>query len=281
MKKVNIKDVEITDVDEPKKIDFKKIILIILICIVSLVGFFFWSTKVRWDAEISEKENKILYYGQEEVKVDKLDGFYGEKIKLNIKDTEAILMYCTSEYGGECVTGDFNNGFENILRNPTIIINIVILIDLILLLFLLKDKYFGKIKSYIIFGIVLLYGIINIGMVVFEVANYYYFVNDSEYVAKGKIVRQLVTDNTKEYYPVVEYTTEQGDFVTYIEVPVNGQIKDDLKDKRKITIYYDKVDNEIATTKQSLIKYILPLMVGIGYLLIAIIYLIKSSKVDK
>ena len=151
MKKVNIKDVEITDVDEPKKIELKKIILIILIGIVSLVGFFFWSTKVRWDAEISEKENKILYYGQEEVKVDKLDGFYGEKIKLNIKDTEAILMYCTSEYGGECVTGDFNNGFENILRNPTIIINIVILIDLVLLLLLLKDKCFGKIKTYIIF----------------------------------------------------------------------------------------------------------------------------------
>lgn len=281
MKQVNIKDVEITEEDEPKKIDLKKIILLILIGVVSLVGFFFWSTKVRWNAELSEKEHKILYYGQEEIKVDRLDGFYGEELELDIKDTEAILMYCKSEYGGECVTGDFNNGFENTLRNPTIIINIVILIDLVLLLLLLKDKYFGKIKTYIIFGIVLLYGIINIGMVVFEVANYYYFVNDSEYVVKGKIVRQLVTDNTKEYYPVVEYTTEQGDFVTYIEVPLNGQIEDDLKDKRKITIYYDKVDNEVVTTKQSLIKYILPLIVGIGYILIAIVYLIKSNKVDK
>lgn len=282
MKKVNVKDVEVftQEIEEQKKINLKAILIIMLLVIVSLVGIFFWSTNVRWNAEI-ENYNEILYYGQEEIKINKLTGFYGNEVKTDISDTEAILMYCSSEYGGTCVTGDFNNSFENLLRSPIIVINIVILIDLILLFILVKDKYLGNVKTYIIFGIVLVYGLISIGMVIFDFANYYAFVNDSKNVVTGKVVRQLVTENKNEYYPIVEYKTEQGEFTNYILVPLNGQINDDLSDKNEITIYYDKIDNSVCTTKQSLKKYILPLIVGVCYLVMAIIYLIRAKRVSK
>ena len=281
MKKVNVKDVEVTEIeDNTKKFNVKKLVLLILIVITTLVGIFFWSTKVRWDAEI-EKYHEILYYGQEDIQINELTGFYGEELSTEIKDTEAILMYCSSEYGKTCVTGDFNNSFENLLRNPSIVINIVILIDLILIFILFKDKYLGNVKTYIIFGIVLVYGLINIGMVIFDFANYYAFVNDSENVVTGKVVRQLVTENKNEYYPVVEYKTEQGEFINYVSVPMNGQVTDDLPDKNEITVYYDKTDNSVCTIKQSLKKYILPLIVGISYIIVSIIYLVKSKKIVK
>lgn len=281
MKKVNVKDVEVTEIEEnTKESNVKKIVLLTILGIVSLVGVFFWSTKVRWDAEI-EEYTEILYYGQEEIKIDSLVDFYGEEVNTEVDEYSAILMYCESEYGGTCVTGDFNNSFENILREPSIVINIVILIDLILIFLLLKDKCFGKVKTYVIFGIILLYGLVNIGTVAYNFSDYYSFVNDSKNVVDGKIVRQLITNNKKEYYPVVEYSTKQGDFVDYILVPLNGEVTDDLPDKGKITIYYDKNDNSVCTTKQSMSQYILPLIVGISYIVVSIIYLVKSKKIVK
>lgn len=279
MKKVNVKDVDVTEVEEDtKKFDVKKLILLILIVITTLVGIFFWSTKVRWDAEI-EEYHEILYYGQEEVQINELTGFYGEELSTEIKDTEALLMYCSSEYGKTCVTGDFNNSFENLLREPSIVINIVVLIDMVLLLILFKDKYMGNaIKTYIIFGIVLVMGLFNVGKVIYDFANYYSFVNDSEYVVEGEIIGQLVTENSSEYYPVVKYTTEQGEFINYVSVPMNGQVDEDLPDKNKITIYYDKLDNEVITTKQSLSKYIFPVIVGVLYIVVAIAYLVISKR---
>ena len=262
MKKVTIKDVETTEEVEVKKINIKNIILIVLLVIVSLVGVFFWSTKIRWDAQI-EDYHQVLYYGQEEVKIETLTGFYDEELEPNIKDTEAILAYCDSEFGGECVTGDFNNSFENLLREPSVVINLVILIDIILLLMIFKDNYYSKVKTYIIFGLVLLYGVISLGKVVFDIADYYFLVHDTEFVTTAKIERQLVTNNKNEYYPVVRYTSEQGEFVTYIEVPLNGSVEDDLPDKNKLTIYYDKLDNSIAISKKSLVGYIFPIVVGI------------------
>lgn len=279
MKKVNVKDVDVTEVEEDtKKFDVKKLILLILIVITTLVGIFFWSTKVRWDAEI-EEYHEILYYGQEEVQINELTDFYGEELSTEIKDTEALLMYCSSEYGKNCVTGDFNNSFENLLREPSIAINIVVLIDIVLLIILFKDKYMGNaIKTYIIFGIVLVLGLVNIGKVVYNFADYYAFVNDSKNVIDGEIIGQLVTENTSEYYPVVKYITEQGEFINYVSVSINGQVEEDLPDKNKITIYYDKNDNEVITIKQSLSKYILPVIVGVLYIVVAIAYLVISKR---
>lgn len=278
MKKANIKDADIVEIEDTKKLDVKKLILIVLIGIVSLVGVFFLSTKIRWNAELEDKKFEVLYYNQEEINVEELKGFYDEKIDLKLKDTEAILMYCDSEYGEICVTGDFNNGFENLLRNPGIAINIVILIDLVLLFILIKDNNLGKVKTYVLFSVILLVGLFNIGKVIYEFANYYTFVNDSKNVVDATIIRGLVTENEKEYYPVITYSTNQGDFTTYVDVPLNGKVTDDLPDKNKLTIYYDKVDNSICTSKQSLTKYILPLVVGIMYVVMSVVYLVKIKK---
>lgn len=281
MKKVNIKDVDATEVEEDtKKFNVKKLILLILIVITTLVGIFFWSTEVRWNAEI-EDYHEILYYGQEEIKIDELTGFYGNEVDINIADTEAILMYCSSQYGGTCVTGDFNNTFENLLRDSSLVINIVILIDLILLFILFKDKCFGKIKNYIIFGVVLIYGLINIGFVIYDFANYYSFVNDSKNVVTGYVVRQLITENKNEYYPVVEYVTEQGEFTNYILSSYSGEVSNEHTDKNKITIYYDRVDSSICTIRQDLKKYVLPLIVALGYVILSIIFVIRSNKMIK
>lgn len=270
MKKVTVKDVEVSEEKDVKKINIKKILLIILLVIVSLVGIFFWSTKIRWDAQI-EDYHEVLYYGQEEVKIESLIGFYDEELEIDIKDDEAILAYCDSEFGGDCVTGDFNNSFENLLREPSIVISIVILIDVILLLILSKDNYYSKVKIYVIFGLILLYGAISLGKVVFEVADYYFLVNDTEFVTTAKVERYLITNNKDEYYPVVRYTSEQGEFVNYIEVPMK-------ESKKELTIYYDKVDNSKAISKKSLVEYVLPLIVGILYIVLSIVFLIKKRK---
>lgn len=276
MKNVNIKDVEVTEiVEDIKKNKIKNIVLLIIIGIVSLIGFFFLATKVRWDAEI-EEYTEILYVGQEEVKVDRLDGFYGEIIEFELKDDLAILMYCESEYGGLCVTGDFNNGFENLLREPSIVINIVILIDLVLLFILLKDKCFGKIKTYVVFSIILLYGFINLSGVIIEVADYYTFVNDSKNLANATIIRGISTSNENEFYPVVTYTTKEGEFTNYLSVPVSGTIKDKINEE--ITVYYDAKDHNVITAKKSLLGYIVPTIVSILFIVLGIIYLILYKK---
>lgn len=276
MKKVNVKDVDVVENEiTTKKLNIKKMLIIILMVIVTLVGLFFWSTKVRWNAEI-EDYYEVLYYGQESIKIDELTNFYGEQIESSVDSTEALLMYCSSEYGKKCITGDFNDSFENLLRNPSIVINIVILIDLVLLFILFKDKYVSKVCSYILFILVLVLGIFNIGKVVFNFANYYYFVNDTEYVVEGEIIGQLVTNNDSEFYPVVKYTTEQGEFITYIESSLDGQLNS--FNSNKITIYYDKIDNSLCTIKESLIKYLLPLIVGILYIILSIFYFMAIRK---
>ncbi len=278
-KEVNVKDVEVsTEIEEVKTKDVKKILLYVLIGIVSLVGFLFWSTEVRWNAELSEHENEILYYSQDEIKIEELTGFYGEEVSTKLKSNEALLVYCDSQYGGSCITGDFNDGVENLLRNPSIVINVVILIDLVLLFILFKDKNLSKVKVYIIFALILVYGLFNLGKVVFDFTDYYAFVNDSENVVKAKLVGQLVTGNNKEYYPVINYTTEQGDFTTYVDVPFNGNAKDDISKSQEITIYYDKKDNSIVTSKQSLKQYIFPIIISLLYVVGAISYLLITKK---
>jgi hypothetical protein len=276
MKEINIKDVEVKEVvEESKKFNVKSLVLIILLVVTSLVGVFFLSTKIRWNAEIAEKEFELLYYGQDNIKVEELLGFFGNELDTQLKENEAFLMYCNSEYGGYCVTGDFNNSFENMLRNPGLALNIVILIDLILLFMLLRDKKLG-IKVYIIFGALLFYGIINVGRVIFEVVDYYYLINKSENVVEGNVIAQLFTENKEQFYPVVEYTTEQGDFVNYIKVPMEGQLKDSKL--RKVNVYYDKKDNDLIINKQGLKKQILPLIIGVGYIVLSIVFLVNEKK---
>ena len=48
--------------------------------------------------------------------------------------------------------------------------------------------------------------------------------------------------------------------------------------KKELTIYYDKVDNSKAISKKSLVEYVLPLIVGILYIVLSIVFLIKKRK---
>ncbi len=276
-KKVNIKDVDVQETEKVKnKINFKKILLIILMIIVSLVGIFFWSTKIRWEADIAE-HYEILYYGQEEIEINHIVDFYGEELSNTLDTDEAYLMYCTEEYGDECITADFTNKFDNLLRDPTNIINIVILIDLILLFLILKDKNFGKIKSYIIVVVIMIYGLFRLGVVIFNVADYYFFVNDSRNVTEGIITKGLYTENEKEFYPVVYYRTVDDAFTTYIDNPIKGRIED--KKEQAITLYYDTKDNSIVTPKRSLLIYILPLIIAGLYITFSLLYLSHCKKI--
>ena len=143
--------------------------------------------------------------------------------------------------------------------------------ELLILFIKTAISSFSLVKIYVIFGLIILYGAISLGKVVFEVADYYFLVNDTEFVTTAKVERHLITNNKDEYYPVVRYTCEQGEFVNYIEVPMK-------ESKKELTIYYDKVDNSKAISKKSLVEYVLPLIVGILYIVLSIVFLIKKRK---
>lgn len=275
-KEVNIKDVEVTE-ENNKKIDIKKIVIFVLIGIVSLIGIFFWSTNVRWNAEI-EDYYEVLYYNQEDIKIESLKDFYGNDLSTKLSDNQAYLMYCSSQYGDVCVTGDFNNTMENLLRNPSSVLSIVILIDLLLVYLLLRGQELGKIKKIVIFSLMIIYGAINLGTQVYSFVDYYFFVNDSEYVANANVIKGIVTDNKKEYYPVVTYTIGEESYTNYLLVPVSGNVSEDVKNNKKITIYYDKRDNEIITSKKSFVSYILPCLIGTIYIVLGIIGFIRLKK---
>lgn len=277
MKEVNIKDVEVTE-ETKKKINLKNIILWILIGIVTLVGIFFISTKIRWDADL-EEHTEILYYGQENIKVDKITGYYGEKLDTEVDDKHAYLLYCDSEYGGDCLTADFNNGLDNNLRHPKDTLNIILLIDLVLVFMLISNRKYTKLQRWLIGGVVLVYGLINLGMVAYNFADYYYLVNDSEYLANANVVRGIVTENKEEFYPVVTYTIEDKEYIVYIDNAIKGTIEDNLN--KQVTVYYDKNDNSLATTKRSLTSYILPLIISVLYIIFGLVFVSILKKKTK
>lgn len=277
----NVKE-EVTEIVEEKSKNKKisKIFLWILIVLISMIGIFFLATYIRWSAEIKDK-NEILYYKQEEIKIDSLKDFYGSDIDINIKDNEALLMYCTSKYGGICVTGDFSNSIENLFRNPYVIINIVILLDLFLLYFILRDKNIGTVKVYVISTIILLYGCYGIGLQIYKYADYYKLVNDSEYLTNGIIYKGLKTDNDKYFKPVVSYDIDDNNYKVYVDYNVKGII--DSKIDEKITLYYDKKNYENVTPRRDFMRYVLPLIVSIITFVLGIFYmtLLKLKKEEK
>ena len=167
---------------------------------------------------------------------------------------------------------------EDLLRNPGIVISIVILIDLLLVYLLLRGKEFGKIKKVVIFSLMIIYGIINLGSQVYSFVDYYFFVNDSEYVANAKIVKGIVTANDNEYYPVLEYGVDKENYTNYLFVPVSGNVNEDIKNNKKITIYYDKKDKDVITSKKSLSPYIIPCLIGVAYIVLGIIGFIRLKK---
>lgn len=257
-----------------KKFDLKKFLLIFSLIIVTLVGIFFLSTYIRWKAEIKEK-NEILYYKQDEIKINSLKNFYDEDINIDLSDNQAILMYCSSNYGGDCVTGDFVNDFENLLRSPWIIINIVILIDLLILYFILRKLEIKKIYVNVVSIFIILYGVLGIGNVIYNFFDYYHLVNDTDYITDGVIVKGILTTSDKKFKPIVQYKTEKGTYFKYLNYEIKGTIDENINEK--ITLYYDYKNNEIVTPKRDLKNYILPLLVNFLILLEGLFYFKTKS----
>lgn len=267
----------IVDNEEKKKSFFNKnFVLVILLIVVSLVGIFFASTYIRWNAEISEL-NEIIYYGQDDIKITELKDFYGNEMSTEINDYQALRLYCTSEYGNECLTGDYVDTLENLFRSPRVVINIVILIDLIIVYFLIKDKKLKKVFIYAVSLLILLYGIYSLGFQIYKLSDYIGSVNDSQNVTQAKIIRGVVTSNEDKFKPIIEYTTEKGTNIIYLDYIVKGNIEDKIDDT--ITVYYKKKDVLDVEVKRSFWGYILPTILSIVTIIMSVIYFkLKDEK---
>ncbi len=267
----------IVDNEEKKKSFFNKnFVLVILLIVVSLVGIFFASTYIRWNAEISEL-NEIIYYGQDDIKITELKDFYGNEMSTEINDYQALRLYCTSEYGNECLTGDYVDTLENLFRSPRVVINIVILIDLIIVYFLIKDKKLKKVFIYAVSLLILLYGIYSLGFQIYKLSDYIGSVNDSQNVTQAKIIRGVVTSNEDRFKPIIEYTTEKGTNIIYLDYIVKGNIEDKIDDT--ITVYYKKKDVLDVEVKRSFWGYILPTILSIVTIIMSVIYFkLKDEK---
>lgn len=267
----------IVDNEEKKKSFFNKnFVLVILLIVVSLVGIFFASTYIRWNAEISEL-NEIIYYGQDDIKITELKDFYGNEMSTEINDYQALRLYCTSEYGNECLTGDYVDTLENLFRSPRVVINIVILIDLIIVYFLIKDKKLKKVFIYAVSLLILLYGIYSLGFQIYKLSDYIGSVNDSQNVTQAKIIRGVVTSNEDKFKPIIEYTIEKGTNIIYLDYIVKGNIEDKIDDT--ITVYYKKKDVLDVEVKRSFWGYILPTILSIVTIIMSVIYFkLKDEK---
>lgn len=267
----------IVDNEEKKKSFFNKnFVLVILLIVVSLVGIFFASTYIRWNAEISEL-NEIIYYGQDDIKITELKDFYGNEMSTEINDYQALRLYCTSEYGNKCLTGDYVDTLENLFRSPRVVINIVILIDLIIVYILIKDKKLKKVFIYAVSLLILLYGIYSLGFQIYKLSDYIGSVNDSQNVTQAKIIRGVVTSNEDRFKPIIEYTTEKGTNIIYLDYIVKGNIEDKIDDT--ITVYYKKKDVLDVEVKRSFWGYILPTILSIVTIIMSVIYFkLKDEK---
>ena len=266
-------EIETTEEVEKKKIDWKKVILWFIFAVVSLVGVFFLSTYIRWNAEIGDKY-EVLYTGQEEVQIKELKDFLGFDIESDISDKQAIKAYCTSKFGSTCITADYTSKVENALRSPRYVVSIVILIDLILLYILLGDRLRKKFKTYIYAGVILLFGVYTIGYEIFQVADYYFFVNNNKNVVDAKIIYELVPNNGKEFRPVIRYEIDEKEYVTDIDV-----LKKEVG--KEITVYYKNKKYDQIEVKRSMLGHIVPAIVGILIVIMGSKYLKLNLKEKK
>ena len=268
----NMKAEEIIEEVEKSKIKWSKVLLASFIVVFSLIGIFFIATFIRWKAEIANKY-EIIYTGQEEVKIDKLVDFYAIEMDTELKENEAILMYCTSEYGKECIAPDLTNWLENNFRHPLLVVAIVIFIDLVLLFIMTKDDLAGKKRTYVYGDLIMLWGLVFIGIQVFKVADYYKLVkDDNTYV--GNRVYKLRSDSKNSFVPVYHYDEEQ------VYIPRDYNLKGTYEEKEEI-IYYSKKDNKKMTVRRDVKGYILPAVIGFITFVMGIVYLTINKRFRK
>ncbi len=278
----------VEEIVEKKKINIGKVFLDTLFVLLTLIAIFFMATYIRWKAEISDKY-PVVYRGQEQVKVDKLVDFYGIEVPVELKEDETILMYCTSEYGKECIMPNYSSVLENNYREPLLAISIIVFIDLVLIYFLLKDTLNGKKRTYIYGAVILLYGLFILGRAVYKVADYYKEIKFNKTV-EGEVVGYLRSDYKDKFIPVVEYivednrikdeTVEQEEQTPpTVAILTDYTIKGDFK-KDKITLYYEG-NYELITPKKSMRKYILPAITGLAIVVMGFIYLTITKRFKK
>lgn len=274
-KQVNVKDVEIDEKEQNKQDKKRKILLISLLVLVSLIGIFFLSTYLRWNADIEDKY-RIIYYKQDGLKIDSLTDFYGGDVSLDIDDNEAIIMYCTKDYGKNCVTLDYLNPLENIFRDPVIIINVVIIIDLILVYNLIKDKYIKDIKKLIMGLVILVYGLGLTFMQIYKIAEYYIFVNN-QFETTATIYKKVITENDKKFNPIVKYEIDGKEYMEYLDTDIKGSIDDKIDEE--INIHYYKKDKNSIVGKRNVLWRIAPAILGIIIVIESISFMPKMRKI--
>ena len=273
----NMKTEEIVEEVEKNKISLGKVFLCTIFVLLTLIAIFFGATFIRWKAEISDK-HPLTYKGQENIKVDKLIDFYGSAIATELKEDEAIYMYCTSEYGKECITPDYGNVLENNFRVPTNVIITIIFIDLILLYILNKESLKGKKRVYVYGSLIILLSLIGIGTQFYKAADYYKLAKDGVEV-KAEQLNYLRSDKTDRYIPVITYTIDD-EVREYI--PDNYTVKGTFE-KKEVTLYRDE-KKDVVTVKKDYKQYIYPTVIYVLSFILGFVYLFinkKSRKEDK
>jgi hypothetical protein len=270
MDKEKEKTEEVVEEVEKKSINWKRVIQWFLFTVVSLVGVFFLSTYIRWNAEISDKY-EIIYTGQEEVKINELKNYLGFDIEAKVEADQAIKAYCSSKYGESCVAADYTSGVENLLRSPRPVVAVVLLIDLIILYIIFKERLTGKIRTYIYGVLIILFGLYIVGYEVFGIADYYFFVNGNKNVVDGTIIKGLIPNNGKEFRPLISYEVEEKEYVKDIDIKAKEVGKE-------ITVYYNKKAPEKIEVKRSMLGHIFPSIVGIATVVLGVVYLKINKK---
>lgn len=277
-----MKTEEVIEEVEKSKVSFSKVFLCTLFVIFTLIAVFFMATYIRWKAEINNKV-EIVYTGQEEVKIDKLVDFYGIELSTDLKESEAIDVFCTSEYGKECIMADYNSLLENNFRSPLLVISIIVFIDLILLYILIKDSLNGKKRSYVYGGLIILWGLVSICISVYKIADYVKLEKTGEQIT-GTQINYLRSNNKKSYVPYISYSTEnpknRSEIIDVKFFPVNYSINGTFEEK-EITLYQDKQNKELVTPKRDLKRYILPITIGVLTVIMGFIYLTINSRFKK
>ena len=273
----SMKTEEIVEEVEKNKISIGKIFLCTIFVLLTLIAIFFGATYIRWQAEIGGK-HPITYTGQENIKVDKLIDFYGSPIATELKEDEAIYMYCTSEYGKECITSDMGNVLENNFRVPTNVIITILFIDLILLYILNKEGLKGKKRVYVYGSLIILLSLIGIGSQVYKAADYYKLVKDGVQI-NGEQLHYLRSDNDKKYTPVITYKVdeEQKEYIP------NDYLLKGSFEKKEVQLYRDE-KKDVVTIKKDYKQYIYPTVIYVLSFVVGVVYLFinkKSKKEDK
>lgn len=272
-----VKDI---DLDELKRLEEeqnkkRKIKLIAAMIAVSLVGIMFLATYLRWNSDIADK-HRIIYYGQDNVKIDNLVDFYGLDVNKDIDENSAIVMYCDREYGKNCTTFDNLNFMENVYRNPIIIINIVIIIDLILFYYLIKDKFMKDYKKVIIGLVILIYGLGLSFMQVYKVAEYYIFVNN-KFETNATIYKKVITGNKNKYHTIVKYEIDGKEYMEYLDTDIKGNIEDKIGEE--INIHYYKKNKTDIVGKRNVLWRIAPFILGTLIIIESVWFFPKKRKI--